>query len=64
MGFIAQQGKLEAMLFNELTLTVRRIGTNTNDLYAPLLEFMEFITESLAFSCSAGGPGFREEPQD
>jgi len=64
VGFITQQGKLEAVLLNELTLTERRVSTNTDDLDSSLLEFVEFITESLAFCSSAGGPGFREEPQD
>ncbi len=64
MGFIAQQRKLEAVLFNEPALTVRRVSTNPDDLYTTFLKLRELITESLAFSRSAGGPGFRKEPQD
>jgi hypothetical protein len=52
------------MFFNEFALFVRGISTSADNLDAPLFEFLEFITESLAFGDSAGGIGFGEEPQD
>jgi hypothetical protein len=64
MAFITQHGVGEALFFNEFALLCRWIGAGADNLNAPLFEFLEFITESLAFDGSARGAGFGEEPQD
>jgi hypothetical protein len=64
MAFIAEHGVIETLFLDELSLFRGWIGADAYDLDAMLFEFLEFITESLAFNSSARGVGFGEEPQD
>jgi hypothetical protein len=63
VAFIAEHGIIEALFFDEFALFGRWISADAYNLNVSLLEFPEFITESLAFNGSAGGAGLGEEPQ-
>jgi hypothetical protein len=63
MAYVTQHGVGEALFLNEFALFFGGVSTGADNLDTLLFEFLEFITESLTFDGSAGGTGFREEPQ-
>lgn len=64
MRLITQQGILEVVFFNKLLLFFGRVCRCPDNLDPSFLEFLEFITESLAFDDSTRCGSLGEKPED